>query len=114
MKLRLDPGTRVLGRVLIGGAPLRVLRLSESGARLLGTWREGVEVGESPNQQRLAEKLVAAGMAHPEYPQARLRPRDVTVVVPVRDDAARLAELLPSLSGTHETLVIDDGSVVPV
>ncbi|GAB3584723.1 mycofactocin biosynthesis glycosyltransferase MftF [Amycolatopsis endophytica] len=114
--LRPDPSTKALngGRVLIGGAPLRIIKLSATGARLFAAWCAGAEVGDKPHHQRLAEKLVLAGMVHPAYPGAKLSPRDVTVVVPVRDHADRLAGLLPHLTDVRETLVVDDGSAVPV
>ncbi|NIH88045.1 mycofactocin biosynthesis glycosyltransferase MftF [Amycolatopsis granulosa] len=114
--LRVDPSTKVVagGRVLVGGAPLRVITLSATGARLYAAWAAGAEVGDKPHHRRLAGKLVLAGLVHPGYPEATLTPRDVTAVVPVRDHADRLAALLPCLAGLRETLVIDDGSAVPV
>ncbi|TNC29243.1 mycofactocin system glycosyltransferase [Amycolatopsis alkalitolerans] len=104
MWVRLDPGTRVLGQVLIGGAPLRVLRLSKAGARLVLQWRDGAEVGDTPQQRKLADRLIEAGIAHPEYGEAHLTPADVTVVVPARDPVA-----LPAAD-----VVIDDGSRTPI
>ncbi|TVT20241.1 mycofactocin system glycosyltransferase [Amycolatopsis acidiphila] len=104
MWLGIDPGTRVLGQVLIGGAPLRVLRLSKTGARLVLEWRDGAEVADTPAHRALADKLVDAGIAHPRYGQAGLTRADVTVVVPARDPQA-----LPRCD-----IVIDDGSRRPV
>ncbi|WP_236788562.1 mycofactocin biosynthesis glycosyltransferase MftF [Amycolatopsis sp. GM8] len=104
MKLRIDPGTRILGQTLIGGAPLRVLRLSKTGARLVEDWRHGAEVADTPQQRKLADRLVDAGIANPWYPKARLTSADVTVVVPARDP-----ESLPPAD-----VVIDDGSRTPI
>ncbi|MDQ0380072.1 mycofactocin biosynthesis glycosyltransferase MftF [Amycolatopsis thermophila] len=114
--LRLDPSTKAVGggRVLVGGAPLRVIRLSATGARLFAAWCDGEPVGDKPHHRRLADKLILAGMVHPAYDDAKLTPQDVTVVVPVRDHADRLAGLLPHLAEVRETLVVDDGSAVPV
>jgi mycofactocin system glycosyltransferase len=108
MKLwvRIDPGTRLLGRVAIGGAPLRVLRLSDAGARLVREWRDGAEVGENPQQRKLADRLIDAGIAHPEYAEAQLKAADVTIVVPARDPAGPLP--------VDDALVIDDGSATPI
>jgi mycofactocin system glycosyltransferase len=103
--IRIDPGTRVLGQVLIGGAPLRVLRLSKAGARLVQEWRDGGEVADTPQQRTLADKLIDAGIAHPDYGEAHLGPADVTVVVPARDP-----ETLPPA----KAVVIDDGSRKPI
>jgi mycofactocin glycosyltransferase len=111
MKLRFDPGTKTVGAALIGGTPLRVLRLSEAGARLVEKWRGGAEVSSGT---KLAKRLVDTGMAHPEYAEARLRPADVTAVIPVRDHAGQLADLLPRLEELGRTVVVDDGSAEPV
>jgi len=114
--LQLDPSTKVVGdgRLLIGGAPLRIIKLSAAGARAFAAWRDGAEVGDKPHHRRLAEKLVLAGMVHPVHADAGLTPADVTAVVPVRDHADDLAALLPHLADLRETLVVDDGSAVPV
>ncbi|KAA9158438.1 mycofactocin system glycosyltransferase [Amycolatopsis acidicola] len=102
MKLRIDPGTKVLGRTLIGGAPLRVLRLSEAGQRLFEQWRHGSEVGRGRD---LADRLIGAGLAHPVYAGGSLTSADVTIVVPARDPAGPLP---------YGALVVDDGSVEPI
>ncbi|GAA5158755.1 MULTISPECIES: mycofactocin biosynthesis glycosyltransferase MftF [Amycolatopsis] len=104
LELRLDPGTKLLGRAILGGAPLRVLRLSEAGARLVREWRDGALVAESPQHRKLADRLIDAGMAHPVYGEAHLTRADVTVVVPARDP-----ETLPEAD-----VVVDDGSRVPI
>jgi mycofactocin system glycosyltransferase len=106
-----DPATRSWadGRVLVGGAPLRVLRLSEAGARLVRGWWRGEPVSQA--HRALARRLVHAGIAHPAYADARLGPADVTVVVPVRDHA------LPDLAAVGAVtavVVVDDGSATAV
>lgn len=111
MRLRFDPATMTAGSALIGGAPLKVMKLSDAGARLVGQWRDGAEVKSGTG---LAARLVAAGMAHPEYDPGRLRPVDVTAVIPVRDHGDRLPGLLPLLADLAATLIVDDGSRVPV
>lgn len=111
MRLRFDPSTMTAGAALIGGAPLRVMKLSEAGARLVDQWRGGADVVSGSG---LAARLVATGMAHPEYDESKLRLKDVTAVIPVRDHADRLEGLLPLLAGLAATLVVDDGSRAPV
>lgn len=108
-----DPGLRITedGRVLIGGAPLTVLRLSAQGAALVAQWFAGVGVGESASQRALARRLLDAGLAHPQ-PGPR-RATDVTIVVPVKDDLAGLERCLKRLSAggaSVSVLVVDDGS----
>lgn len=111
MKLRFDASTMTVGNALIGGAPLRVMRLSDAGLRLVNQWRAGADVVSGT---QLAKRLIAAGMAHPEFPRARLTPGDVTAVIPVRDHAEQVAKLVPLLTELAGTLVVDDGSREPV
>ncbi|MFF3650764.1 mycofactocin biosynthesis glycosyltransferase MftF [Streptomyces sp. NPDC002181] len=111
-----DPGLRRLagGRVLLGGSPYRVLRLTAAGARLADGWLAGSPVADRPAHRRLAARLVRAGLAHPHPAGGRLTPADVTVVVPVRDHARALGELLPAIGPVGRVVVVDDGSAVPV
>lgn len=111
MRLRFDPATMTAGSALIGGAPLKVMKLSEAGLRLVDEWRGGTEVVAGSG---LAARLVAAGMAHPEYDRGVFGPEDVTAVIPVRDHGDRLENLLPLLENLAVTLVVDDASRVPV
>ena len=124
-RLVLDPGTRLIdgGRVAVGGAPLRVLRLTAAGARLVAGWAAGAPVGSSPAAGRLARRLVEAAMAHPRPAAPLLGAADVTLVVPVRDQTAGLGALLASVAGPARpaagrppepaTVVVDDGSTDP-
>ena len=109
--LSLDHATRRPSqRTLIGGQPIRVLKLSEAGAVLLDSWLSGAAVGSQPASQRLARRLVDAGIAHPR-PDENAGPRmdDVTVVVPVRDRPEGLAATLASLREL-KVVVVDDAS----
>ena len=53
------------GRVLIGGSPMRLLRLTEAGSRLVDRLAAGQEVGSGAGARRLARRLLDRGMAHP-------------------------------------------------
>ena len=118
--IALDPATRRPSpRVLVGGSPLRVMRLGGGGSRLLDGWLAGREVGTDAGAQRLARRLVDSGVAHPvTAPGWGPSVRDVTVVVPVRDRPQGLAETVAALAGvTAEgvaVVVVDDGSSEPV
>jgi mycofactocin system glycosyltransferase len=100
------------GRVLVGGAPIRVSRISAAAAeRLRG---RDLPVRDATSRT-LARYLLSTGMGElvaaslPVVPLSRL-----TVVIPVRDRPGQLARLLASVpAGVAEVLVVDDGSIRP-
>ena len=99
---------------LLGGSPLRLLRLAPRARVLLGGDRLAVRDATSAE---LAGRLLDAGIAVPVLP-GRLAD-DVTVVIPVRDRPQGLARLLTALRDDPATaglpvIVVDDGSAVPV
>jgi mycofactocin glycosyltransferase len=117
--LRPDAGTRVLagGTVLAGGSPIRVLRLTPSGARHVAGWWSGTPVPDNPRARALARRLLDIGIAQPSVGPAgpggsRVR-HDVTVVIPVRDRQAELARCLSALAGMPRVIVVDDASADP-
>ena len=90
------------GSVLVGGYPVRVLRLTAAGARQVAGWFAGAPVPDNAAARTLARRLLDAGIAHPDWtasPGAGRIPdaRDVTVVIPVRDRHAELARCLAGL-----------------
>jgi len=110
MCLRPDQGLRSLagGTVLVGGSPLRLLRLAPRAATLVRGWWDGVPVPGEPAAQALARRLLDAGLAHPD-PAGGPGPGEVTAVIPVRDRPGELARCLASLAGMR-VIVVDDGS----
>lgn len=107
-----DDDLRVLGRgrILVGGAPLRILRLSEPGARTVRALFRGEPVGEQPGRQRLARRLLDGGLAHPVPPPWPESDRPtVAVVIPVRDDPAGAARTLDALVGPPRTVGVAGG-----
>jgi mycofactocin glycosyltransferase len=111
-----DPALRTAdhGRVLIGGAPLRILRLTPAGAAAVRALFRGEPVGSSPGRARLARRLLDLALAHPDPPPAP--PGALTVVIPVKDDPPGLGRTLDTLTGAASRLdparilVVDDGS----
>jgi len=110
--VRLDPRTHRLddGGTLLGGSPLRLLRLSPRAQALLETDRLVVRDATSA---ALAARLLDTGTAHPDLEPAPAP--DLTVVVPVRDRPAGLGRLLAALRADPVTrdvpiVVVDDGS----
>ena len=104
-----DPGARRHrgGRVLAGGAPLRVVRLSSVGSASLRSLEQGAHVSRAGRE--LGARLVAAGLAAP-IPGPRVPHPTVQVVIPTRDRPAQLERCLRSLGEDVEVLVVDDGS----
>lgn len=98
------------GRTLVGGSPLRVLRLREP-APSLGRG-DVLEVADRTSAV-VAERLLAANLAAPVL--ATTGPAEITVVVPIRDRADRLDRLLSGLSGLSglPVVVVDDASRDP-
>ncbi|MGK2883467.1 MAG: mycofactocin biosynthesis glycosyltransferase MftF, partial [Rhodococcus sp. (in: high G+C Gram-positive bacteria)] len=109
--VRVDPRVRTCsdGRVLIGGSPKRMLTLAPTAAAMIG---DGfLEVTDSQSAL-VARKLLDSGVANPR-PMSIPSPRDVTVVVPLKNNASGLVRLLPALHGL-DVIVVDDGSDEPV
>ncbi len=112
-----DPSTRSIqdGRVLIGGSPLRLVRLTEAGRRLVDRLTQGDPVPSGPTATTLTRRLLDGGLVHPERPEAPFTAGDVTIVVPVRGRLAPdLADVLTTASATTRVIVVDDGGVVPL
>ncbi|MEM7141674.1 MAG: mycofactocin biosynthesis glycosyltransferase MftF [Actinomycetota bacterium] len=103
-----DAGLRRLddGRLLIGGSPLRIVRLSDRGADVVSAWFGGTVLADVKSARSLARRLIDAGMVHPRYAEGASPA--VTAVVPSKDDAEMLDTLLASLD--LPTIVVDDGS----
>ena len=109
--VQVDRRVRVLGAgsALLGGSPTRLLRLAPAARSLLDDGR--LEVNDALTAQ-LARTLLDATVAHPR-PASGPSHRDVTVVIPVRDNIFGLRRLMSTLRGMR-VIVVDDGSVSPV
>ena len=96
-------------RVIIGGSPLSLFRLTVGGAAMFDRLAAGDDVG--PNV--LLSRLLAAGAVHPIVVPAPAG--DVTVVIPAFDvGREELGRLVASLVPVGRVVVIDDGSTPPV
>jgi len=126
MRLQADPGTRLVagGSVLVGGSPVRVLRLTPAGARQVAAWFAGAPVPDGAGARSLARRLLDAGIAHPDpgasgsAASGSVSPADVTVVIPVRDRHAELDRCLAGLRDADlgdlpHVIVVDDASADP-
>jgi mycofactocin system glycosyltransferase len=109
--VQVDRRVRALGggSTLLGGSPTRLLRLAPAAQGMLSDGR--LEVRDAVSAQ-LARTLLDATVAHPR-PSGGPSDRDVTVVIPVRDNISGLKRLVASLRGLR-VIVVDDGSSIPV
>lgn len=109
--VQVDRRVRVLGQgaALLGGSPTRLLRLAPAAQTMLGNGR--LEVHDAQSAQ-LARTLLDATVAHPR-PSGGPSHRDVTVVVPVRDNRSGVQRLTSGLRGLR-VIVVDDGSAEPL
>lgn len=95
------------GRLLVGGTPARLVRLSEAGAKALDAI---LSAGPPPaGTAGLVERLARNGLIHP-LPGDVVDEVAVTAVVPVLDGGPRLAELVAALAAEGPVIVVDDGS----
>ncbi|MBA2337968.1 MAG: mycofactocin biosynthesis glycosyltransferase MftF, partial [Acidimicrobiia bacterium] len=108
----IDPTVRRLPhRVVVGGTPTRVLRLTAAGARLMSTL---LVTGRAPADLSAAggaliDRMVRAGMLHPQ-PPAAASPREVAVVIPGHDHSAHVAGAIAAGLEVGPVTVVDDGS----
>jgi len=109
--VRIDPRVRRFagGRVLIGGSPTRMLKLAPAAAAMIDG--DHLEVVDSRTAV-VARRLLDSGVGNPR-PTRLPSTADVTVVVPVRNNAAGVRRLLQALPGL-EVIVVDDGSDMPI
>lgn len=114
--LRVDSSVRRIagGAVLLGGSPLRLLKLHPRAARAFERWAEGEVLGADTGEQRLARRMVNSGLVHPEPPKGPFRAADVTLVAPVKDNPSGMRRLREATSGLAEQIVVDDGSTEPL
>jgi mycofactocin system glycosyltransferase len=115
-RFTLDTSARRLasGAVLIGGSPLKLFRLTASGARVVDALEAGAPLPAS--HSALTDRLLDAGAIHPRFEEDEgyaLDPADVTLVIPVhRADPARVAAIVTA-TGAGRNVVIDDASPWP-
>jgi mycofactocin glycosyltransferase len=110
-EVRVRDDVRLLdrGRVLVGGSPTRVARLTVAGARLMDGDRVLVRDDAS---RALADRLLEGNLAVPDLRSAScVRTQDLTVVIPVHERVEELDELLGRLRPRLTCIVVDDGSV---
>ena len=120
-RLSLDRSARRAGggRVLIGGSPLVLMRLTDAGAALIDRIEAGAaggaEVTGGAITEALVDRLLDAGIVHPVPARAERGLEDVTVVIPAFDaDHDHLCALVQACAGVAEVIVVDDASPTPI
>ncbi|MCU1393380.1 MAG: hypothetical protein JWM34_1808 [Ilumatobacteraceae bacterium] len=112
----LDPSARRSGegRVVVGGSPVTLMRLTEPGARLLDRIAAGDDIAVVGPTQTLVDRLLDTGLIHPR-PIGGPSPADVSIVVPAfGTTAARLTEIVDACQGVAEIVIVDDASPLPI
>lgn len=99
--------------MLIGGSPLRLLRLNAAAGRLVDRFSDGDPIGTGAGAQVLARRLLDAGIAHPRPSPTTRTSLDVTVVVPVFGTSDELRPTLATLGPVGRLIVVDDASPDP-
>ena len=101
--VELDPTVRLHsgpeGALLVGGQPLRVLRLNPA-ARVVTRWRDSGGAPSGPAETALAARLHAHGLAVVRPDSAPFTAADVTVVVPAHDRPDALDRCLATVTPT--------------
>lgn len=100
------------GTVLMGGSPLRAMRVTENGARLVDRLLAGEAVPDSTAAVTLTRRLLDGGLVHPVPLVGPFGPADVTVVIPVRGELP--PRLVHSVGPVARIIVIDDNSPIPI
>jgi mycofactocin system glycosyltransferase len=109
MRFELDASVRRrdAGRLLVGGVPPRLMRLSTAGAEALDAALAGADL--DPGAAALAARLVDAGLLHP-LPADREDGLEATAIVPALDGGEPLVALVRVLAAEGPVIVVDDGS----
>ncbi len=101
-RYRLDPSVQIFGTTIVGGSPLRLFRVTESGRAAVAAIASGSPTPPTP----LVERLLDAGVVHPITGSiAAFTAADVTVVVPAFGPPDRVPD---------GAVVVDDGSEPPI
>ncbi|MBJ7308432.1 MAG: glycosyltransferase, partial [Acidimicrobiia bacterium] len=100
------------GTVLIGGSPLRIVRISEKGADLVDALLDGAPVPPGKGATSLVRRLLDGGLLQPVPQSTPFTAADVTVVIPVRGSLE--PGLLDGIGEVAHIIVVDDESSEPI
>jgi len=100
------------GTVLLGGSPLRIVRISEKGADLVDSLLNGNPVPPGKGATSLVRRLLDGGLLQPVPATTPFTAADVTVVIPVHGKLE--PGLLDGIGQVAQIIVVDDQSDQPV
>ncbi len=100
------------GRMLIGGSPLTMFRLTKGGVRVVEQIRSGTDL--AGGHERLTDRLLELGAIHP-VPLEHGAPTaaDVTLVIPAYNADPAAVRRIVCTTGAGRALIIDDASTTP-
>lgn len=97
------------GGLLVGGSPLRAMRLGVSARQRV---IDGRVLVRDPTDEALAARLIDGNLADPVHHGAGPDPDELSVVIPIRDRPEQLSRALEALAGLN-CIVVDDASHDP-
>lgn len=113
-KWRLSPGVRWLdARTLAGGAPYRVITMTDRGAQIVRDLLGGSAEYREAAVKQLLERLESAGLVLAPSPGGTDH-LGVTVVIPARSAPGPVRDVLRHLPADVPVVIVDDGSPEPL
>ena len=97
------------GRVIVGGAPARLVRLTAAGASMLDRVLAG-DVQREAEAESIIALLMGHGLLHPTGAPTPRVPMTVAAVVPVKNGVRWIGDVVRALRGLMDVVVVDDGS----
>lgn len=123
MRFAIDASVRRVGdgKVVIGGSPLKLFRLTDRGGELIDAIERGDQIDPTAATNLLIDRLLDAGVLHPHFgADDNLNTADVTVIIPAfNTPAAILTRLVEECSMASryarvEVVIVDDASQPPL
>ncbi len=120
MRFRCDRSYERHGLIILGGSPLKIMRVTPAALPLITDLESGADLHPTQGQMALLHRCKAAGMIHP-VPDPLLDPmpgrplrvrRPISIITPVHRHDPTGQALDPVT--VAEALVIDDGSTPPL
>jgi mycofactocin glycosyltransferase len=115
MRYRCDQSYERHGLVILGGLPMRILRVSPAAAEFLSALESGADLTATPAQHRLLIRLEQVGLIHP-WPILHQGHTPlgapIPIITPVHRDDPHHNDVSPqTLPGA---VIVDDGSTPPI